>query len=72
MSLGIIERCLELCIAYAKETVRFGKPIGDHQLIQEKLARMEVHRLNTENLVFRDDREGQGRARRWTSPRPRR
>ena len=53
MSLGIIERCLELCVAYAKECVRFGKPIGDHQLIQEKLARMEVHRLNTENLVFR-------------------
>jgi alkylation response protein AidB-like acyl-CoA dehydrogenase len=59
MSLGIIERCLELCIAYAKETVRFGKPIGDHQLIQEKLARMEVHRLNTENLVFRALEKGQ-------------
>jgi alkylation response protein AidB-like acyl-CoA dehydrogenase len=53
MSLGIIERCLELSVAYAKETVRFGKPIGDHQLIQEKIARMAVHRLNTENLVFR-------------------
>jgi alkylation response protein AidB-like acyl-CoA dehydrogenase len=59
MSLGIIERCLELCIAYAKDTVRFGKPIGDHQLIQEKLARMEVHRLNTENLVFRALEKGQ-------------
>ena len=53
MSLGIVERCLELSIAYAKECVRFGKPIGEHQLIQEKLARMEVHRLNIENLVFR-------------------
>jgi hypothetical protein len=59
MSLGIIERCLELCVAYAKETTRFGKPIGDHQLIQEKLARMEVHRLNTENLVFRALEKGQ-------------
>jgi acyl-CoA dehydrogenase len=58
MSLGIIERCLELCIAYAKECVRFGKPIGDHQLIQEKLAKMEVHRLNTENLVFRSLEKG--------------
>jgi len=53
MSLGIIERCLELSIDYAKQTVRFGKPIGDHQLVQEKIARMAVHRLNTENLVFR-------------------
>ena len=58
MSLGIIERCLELCVAYAKECVRFGKPIGEHQLIQEKLALMEVHRLNTENLVFRSLEKG--------------
>jgi alkylation response protein AidB-like acyl-CoA dehydrogenase len=53
MALGIIEQCLELCVAYAKERVQFGKPIGDYQLIQEKLARMEVARLNVENLVFR-------------------
>jgi alkylation response protein AidB-like acyl-CoA dehydrogenase len=53
MSLGIIERCLELSLDYAKTCVRFGKPIGEHQLIQEKLARMEMHRLNVENLVFR-------------------
>jgi hypothetical protein len=53
MALGIIEQCLELCVGYAKERVQFGHPIGDHQLIQEKLARMEVARLNVENLVFR-------------------
>jgi acyl-CoA dehydrogenase len=53
MSLGIIERCLELCIPYAKERVQFGKPIGEFQLIQLKLAKMEVARLNVENLVFR-------------------
>ncbi len=53
MALGIIERCLELCIAYAKNRVQFGQPIGEFQLIQEKLARMEVARLNVQNLVFR-------------------
>jgi alkylation response protein AidB-like acyl-CoA dehydrogenase len=53
MSLGIIERCLELCVDYAKEREQFGKPIGEFQLIQEKLARMEVARLNVENLLFR-------------------
>jgi alkylation response protein AidB-like acyl-CoA dehydrogenase len=53
MSLGIIERCLELCIPYAKERVQFGKPIGEFQLIQLKLAKMAVARLNVENLVFR-------------------
>jgi hypothetical protein len=53
MALGIIERCMELALQYAKERVQFGRPIGEFQLIQEKLARMEVARLNVQNLVFR-------------------
>jgi len=53
MALGIIERCLELSLAYAKSRVQFGRPIGEFQLIQEKLARMEVARMNVQNLVFR-------------------
>ena len=53
MALGIIERCLELCVPYAKERVQFGQPIGNYQLIQLKLAKMEVARLNVESLVFR-------------------
>ncbi|MGI8632236.1 MAG: acyl-CoA dehydrogenase family protein, partial [Solirubrobacterales bacterium] len=53
MALGIIDRCLELCVQYAKDRVQFGQPIGEFQLIQDKLARMEVARLNVENLVFR-------------------
>jgi len=63
MALGIIERCLELCIPYAKERVQFGRPIGEFQLIQLKLAKMEVARLNVENLVFRSleaSQAGQG------------
>jgi alkylation response protein AidB-like acyl-CoA dehydrogenase len=53
MALGIVERCMELCVNYAKERVQFGRPIGEFQLIQLKLAKMEVARLNIENLVFR-------------------
>jgi hypothetical protein len=53
MALGMIERCLELSVQYAKDRVQFGQPIGQFQLIQEKLARMEVARLNVQNLVFR-------------------
>jgi alkylation response protein AidB-like acyl-CoA dehydrogenase len=53
MALGIISQCLELSVAYAKDRVQFGRPIGEFQLIQDKLARMEVARLNVENLVFR-------------------
>jgi len=53
MALGMIERCLELSLKYAKERVQFGRPIGEFQLIQDKLARMEVARMNVENMVFR-------------------
>jgi alkylation response protein AidB-like acyl-CoA dehydrogenase len=53
MALGIVERCLELCTDYARTRVQFGKPIGDFQLIQLKLAKMEVARMNIQNLVFR-------------------
>jgi alkylation response protein AidB-like acyl-CoA dehydrogenase len=53
MALGIISQCLELCVDYARNRVQFGRPIGEFQLIQDKLARMEVARLNVENLVFR-------------------
>ena len=53
MALGIVERCLELCLDYAKERVQFGKPIAEYQLIQLKLAKMEVARVNLQNLVFR-------------------
>ena len=53
MALGIIERCLELSVDYAKERVQFERPIGEFQLVQLKLAKMEVARLNVQNLVFR-------------------
>jgi alkylation response protein AidB-like acyl-CoA dehydrogenase len=53
MALGIIEQCLDVSIDYAKNRVQFGQPIGEFQLIQLKLAKMEVARLNVQNLVFR-------------------
>ncbi len=53
MALGIVDRCLELCVPYAKERVQFGRPIGEFQLIQLKLAKLEVARMNLQNLIFR-------------------
>lgn len=53
MALGIVERCIELCTEYAKTRVQFGRPIGDFQLIQLKLAKMAVARMNIQNMVFR-------------------
>ncbi len=53
MALGIVEECLALSVKYAKERVQWEQPIGEYQLIQDKLARMEVARMNLQNLVFR-------------------
>ena len=53
MALGIIERALELSVEYAKERKQFGQAIGEFQLIQLKLANMEVARVNVQNMVFR-------------------
>jgi len=53
MAYGIVERCIELCTEYARTRVQFGKPIGDFQLIQLKLAHMAVARMNIRNMLFR-------------------
>ena len=53
MAVGIIERCLEIAIDYAKQRVTWGKPIAEYQLVQEKLARMYVHLENARNLMFK-------------------
>ncbi len=53
MCLGMVEQCLDICVEYAKTRVQFGRPIGDFQLVQLKLAKMEVARANIQNLVFR-------------------
>ncbi|MCK7627117.1 acyl-CoA/acyl-ACP dehydrogenase [Streptomyces sp. RS10V-4] len=35
---GAAERCLELTVAYAKERVQFGRPIGSFQAVKHRLA----------------------------------
>ncbi|MFZ0716918.1 acyl-CoA dehydrogenase family protein, partial [Mycobacterium sp.] len=52
MSLGIINECHRLCVDYAKTRTLWGKNIGQFQLIQLKLANMEVARINVQNMVF--------------------
>ena len=52
MALGIIEECERIAVAYASDRVLWGQPIARYQLVQLKLAQMEVARLNVRNLVF--------------------
>jgi glutaryl-CoA dehydrogenase (non-decarboxylating) len=37
---GIIRAALEASVKYARSRTTFGKPIAEHQLVQEKIARM--------------------------------
>lgn len=53
MALGVIEECLRLCVGYARERSLWGQEIAGFQLIQLKLANMEVARMNVRNMLFR-------------------
>jgi alkylation response protein AidB-like acyl-CoA dehydrogenase len=53
MCLGIIERCVEESIRYAKTREQFGRPIAEFQAVAFKLARMELALENARNLVFK-------------------
>lgn len=48
--LGIMETCLDLSLRYARERRQFDRPIGEFQLVQEKLANMYML-LTTSRLL---------------------
>ncbi|MFE5502935.1 acyl-CoA dehydrogenase family protein [Amycolatopsis japonica] len=52
LALGIINECHRLCVDYARNRKLWGQEIGRFQLIQLKLAKMEVARINVQNMVF--------------------
>lgn len=52
MALGIINECHRLCIDYARNRKLWGQEIGRFQLVQLKLAKMEVARINVQNMVI--------------------
>ncbi len=51
-SLGVIEDCLAETITYARERRQHGKEIARHQLVQEHIAAIEMHRVSTDALVM--------------------
>jgi butyryl-CoA dehydrogenase len=52
-AVGIGRACLEAAIKYSKERVQFGRPIGDFQAVQWKLADMATELDAAEMLTFR-------------------
>jgi alkylation response protein AidB-like acyl-CoA dehydrogenase len=53
MAWGIIERCYEQTKGYVRERQQFGRPIGEFQAVQLKIADMYMKLKNVENIVFR-------------------
>src|SRR3954447_16043370 len=49
--LGVIEDCLAEVIRYATARQQHGKAIARHQLVQEHVTAIEMHRITTEALV---------------------
>lgn len=53
MCLGIVDRCLDESVRYAKERVQWGQPIAAFQLVQEKIAKMYTARTVIHALLMR-------------------
>jgi acyl-CoA dehydrogenase len=52
IAVGIMRRCLDECLNYARERKTFGVPIAQHQLIQAMLADMKI-RIEATSLLVR-------------------
>jgi acyl-CoA dehydrogenase len=52
IAVGIMRRCLDESVAYARERKTFGVPIAQHQLIQAMLAEMKI-RIEATSLLVR-------------------
>jgi acyl-CoA dehydrogenase len=49
---GLMRRCLDECVAYAKDRKTFGVAIGQHQMVQSMLAEMAI-RIEATQLLYR-------------------
>jgi acyl-CoA dehydrogenase len=52
IAVGVMRRCLDESVAYARERKTFGVPIAQHQLIQAMLADMKI-RIEATSLLVR-------------------
>jgi hypothetical protein len=53
MAWGIIERCYDASVEYARTRQQFGRPIGEFQAVQLKIADLYWKLRTVENVVFR-------------------
>ena len=53
LAVGLAQGCVDESVKYAKQRQAFGRPIGDYQAIQFKIADMEM-RAHTARLAYYD------------------
>lgn len=63
ISLGIARACLEYSVKYAMERSQFGKPIGQFQMVQERLAEMAANVEAAGALLYQCARQYDGGGR---------
>ena len=51
-SLGAVEACLEVSVAYAKERYTFGRPIGSYQAVKHGLVEVLRRQENARSLMY--------------------
>jgi isovaleryl-CoA dehydrogenase len=56
ISVGIAKACLQYAVKYAKERSQFGTPIGQFQMVQERLAEMATNTAAAESLLYESAR----------------
>jgi alkylation response protein AidB-like acyl-CoA dehydrogenase len=49
---GAANRCLEICVDYAKSRVQFGRPIGGFQAIKHKCANLLMHVESSRSAAY--------------------
>ena len=52
-AIGLIDACIEASAKYCKERQTFGKPIAEHQLVMQMIARMQAGYEMSRLLVYR-------------------
>ncbi|MFJ7952570.1 acyl-CoA dehydrogenase family protein [Lysinibacillus sp. NPDC096418] len=52
-AVGLIQACMEASVKYCQERETFGKPIGEHQLVGQMIAKMEAGYQMSRLLVYR-------------------
>ena len=56
-ALGLAQACLDESVRYCNKRIQFGKPIGEFQMIQDKVAQMAVEIEASRQLVYKAARE---------------